>query len=176
MGEFASRENSYAQSHASFARNSQPEVVLAPSELASDAIRASTREVASLAQSIDAVRRATAANDIGSWKEARANLDREIAFAEQALEKAHARAHDASAEARAELSTCAHSLDDAKTSAATLTEVPRGWKPAARETGILAVLQAPIVGSTKAGYEQKEQALRAELAQLDVRARHLLLR
>jgi hypothetical protein len=58
-------------------------------------------------------------------------------------------------------------LDEARASAASLVEVPKGWKPSTREAEIMAVLAAPIVGTSKAGYEQKEQALCAELAQLD---------
>ena len=167
MGEFASHDRAHAQGHSTFARSPQPEVVRTRSELASDAIHASARDVASLTHSIDAVHQATATNGVAAWKEARASLDRNLAAAEQSLERAQARAHDASSADQAELSACARSLDDARASASTLNEAPRGWKPLAREASILAVLQAPVVGTTKAGFEQKEQALRAELAQLD---------
>ena len=168
MGEFASHDRSHAQSHSSSARSPQLDVVRrTPAELASDAVRASSREVDSLTYSIEAVHQATATNDVAGWTEARASLDRHIASAEKALEQAKTTAHDASPEARAALTASERTLDEAKASASTLVEAPRGWMPAARESEILAVLREPIVGTSKTGYEQKEQALRAELAQLD---------
>jgi hypothetical protein len=167
VGEYASRGQSFDHSSSSASYRAQPEVVRTPSERADDAIHAVARDVASTTHAVDQLKAASSANDPAAWHEARARVDRELQSCAQLIERAHAHTNDATPRTAAELAGYARTLDEAKAAAATLVEPPRGWRPSSREAEILAVLRAPIVGTAKAGNEQKEQALRAELVQLD---------
>lgn len=167
MGEYASRGQSFDHSSSSASYRAQPEVVRTPSERADDAIHAVARDVASTTHAVDQLKAASSANDPAAWHEARARVDRELQSCAQLIERAHAHTNDATPRTAAELAGYVRTLDEAKAAVATLVEPPRGWRPSSREAEILAVLRAPIVGTAKAGNEQKEQALRAELVQLD---------
>ena len=166
MSEYASRDRSYESSYAPVSAHANAPAPRTPAEQARDEITHAARGVDAIAGSIENVRQAYAANDPVRWREVRGIVDRSIATAQKELERARARAHDAEPDARDQLTRAEALLTQQVAVAAELDEAPRGWKPVAREAEILAILQAPASGPARSEYAQKEEMLKAELAQL----------
>jgi len=181
MSEYESRERGRSHdrdvSYASPSHASNTPAPRTPAEQARDEISYAARVVNSIAGSLEAVRRAHAANDPARWREARGVVDRDLASAEKDLARARTRTHDAEPEAREQLAVAEAALAQHVTAAASLVEAPRGWKPVAREAELLVILRAPADGAVRSAFAHKEAELKAELARLSpAESHHLMVR
>jgi hypothetical protein len=169
MTEYASRghESSHAPPASSSASSGYTPTSRTAAEKAADAVTSFTREVGAIAGALEALAQARDANDLTRWHEARVTVDRFVAAADVGQEKASARAGDAASDATTHLATARQTLVQSKAAARELIDhPPAGYKPVARETELLAVVTHQPSGSTKAGMEAKEHAIRAELTLL----------
>lgn len=169
MPEFDGRGRGHDRGYASQSSSGHAHHVAerTPEEKANDAAVAATREVDAVQAALQSIENARAENDPAAWKRAADRLPSAVALAERDLERARALVA-ASPEAQQRLAEATKAFDDLKRRAANIGEAPRGWTEVSRESEILAVLTAPIEGSAQAGFARKEEALRAELAQLSV--------
>jgi hypothetical protein len=168
MSEYASRGGSYDATRASASTSSAVYVLphQTTAEKARDEIVRAEHEVVAIGSFIDALNAASDANDPARWRDARDSLDASLVSAREDIERARTRASDADPAAQQRLAAAEASLAQYELTATELKEAPSGWKPVSHEEEILATLTAPVEGSKQDGFAQKEERLKAALAQL----------
>ena len=149
-----------------------------PDEHAHDAVASFAQQVNVIGPAVEALQQAREANDLGRWYEAKANLDRLMTSADQGLQLATMHASDAPSKAVDQFEETKRVLAKAKAVEQDLTRhPPTGYKPISREADLLAAILLRPDGAVKAGMDQKERAIRAELDQLSsVESRMLVTR
>jgi hypothetical protein len=160
MSEFASRGPGHDSSRAAVSGGYAPKPQTAADQ-ARDAIASFAREVAAIDPAVEVLRQAHEANDLNQWHEAQTSLDRLMLAADRGFQQAADQASDA------QLAEAKQSLAKSKAVAHDLSShPPTGYKPISREADLLAAILHRPDGAVKAGMDQKERAIRAELDQL----------
>jgi hypothetical protein len=138
-----------------------------PADRAHQATIAFDRGTQDVRAALDEVSAARSANNPERWGAARIALDAALKTAKRAGERAGAQGHDATPEVKALFDASVERLGELDREAVTMAEAPSGLTAISREAEIKAILAEPIEGSSAAGYDRKEAALRAELDSLD---------
>ncbi len=161
--EGARAATSSVSASSSVAHESRP---LSPADLAREAVASLGHSTVTVAQGVEALRAALAANDLGRWTAAREQLDQILGNAARSSERARARTSDAGPDASQELAIAETRLRELRATADTLHVPPLGFEPISRETDLVRVLAAPLEGGFRTGFDKKEAELRAEIDQL----------
>ena len=163
--EYAARGRSYDAGYAP--RSSDPAPVVAaasrtPAEQARDAVSSLERTVQSLEHALATLRGAHAANNPTRWAEARDSLDRQLALATRAHERARAQLSDAPPGTTEMFTAATRALSDREQEARELVQAPTGFRPIASEAAIVATLIGAVDGAAQLGFARKEAALEAQ--------------
>ncbi len=165
MGEYASRSGSYAGPTTSTSYTTTHRAEPTPAERARDAASSVSHHAKLVETAVAKLEAARTANDLPRWQHERAELERTIAHAERANERAQELAKDAPAEASAKIEESARSIEESELRVRA-AEPPKGYATIAQEEDLIGALQIAVSDPSEAAYAQKEARLRELVEEL----------
>ena len=149
-------------SHGGYSSRRPESIELTPAQRAEDAVQLAARTVSDLEVALIGVQRAEEANDLQTWSAKRQALDVEIQQTSKVIERAARTTDDKTNTQLAQLRT---RYAVAVTAASAHVVAPRGFEPSRLDDELMRAVTAG--GKGKLGMEQKEDAIRAILGQLN---------